>query len=369
MAYTDEVLADSPDIYYRMDETSGTTITDSSGNGNHGTLNGAPPVNYAVTGISDDGNAAMEIGSGDYLSIPYITYTDFTFEFIFKADSLVAHSGGNLGALWMGVGNFDVLKLWTNYLSISTSSGSGFIVPSEDFANDEITHFVLTHSGTTFTLYKNGVNVGSETIAGDFETIWLFRADPGAAHYFSGVVDEIAIYPTALSSTRVAAHAGALSPAPSIPVALARQNEVDMIFDFPQFFGNDRDVKSWSGFLINSIRSAFDRTKEVARTNILYATDESTSIGTGYTEIVSVSLKSSGALVKLEFGTNSAIAVDMKLVRNGVDEIEIIGASGSSVWIDADHEYGVITYSLEVKGGSSSTCTDTYLIATELKGI
>jgi hypothetical protein len=38
MAYEDEVLADLPLIYWRLDETSGTTAADSSGNGNDGTI-------------------------------------------------------------------------------------------------------------------------------------------------------------------------------------------------------------------------------------------------------------------------------------------------------------------------------------------
>ena len=35
--YATEVLADSPAVYWRLDETSGTTATDASGNANHGT--------------------------------------------------------------------------------------------------------------------------------------------------------------------------------------------------------------------------------------------------------------------------------------------------------------------------------------------
>lgn len=36
MGYADEILADSPLVYWRLGESSGTAVTDSSGNGRDG---------------------------------------------------------------------------------------------------------------------------------------------------------------------------------------------------------------------------------------------------------------------------------------------------------------------------------------------
>lgn len=47
MSYDSEVAADSPAIYWKLQETSGTTATDSSGNARHGTYNGTVTTNYA----------------------------------------------------------------------------------------------------------------------------------------------------------------------------------------------------------------------------------------------------------------------------------------------------------------------------------
>jgi len=52
MTLSTEILADSPENYYRLNETSGTTAADSSGNARAGTINGPPSM--AVAGI--DGN-------------------------------------------------------------------------------------------------------------------------------------------------------------------------------------------------------------------------------------------------------------------------------------------------------------------------
>ena len=48
MSYDSEVAADTPAIYWKLQETSGTAATDSSGNARTGTYNGTPATNYAL---------------------------------------------------------------------------------------------------------------------------------------------------------------------------------------------------------------------------------------------------------------------------------------------------------------------------------
>lgn len=48
MSYDSEVAADSPAIYWKLQETSGTSATDSSGNARTGTYNGTVTTNYAL---------------------------------------------------------------------------------------------------------------------------------------------------------------------------------------------------------------------------------------------------------------------------------------------------------------------------------
>ena len=69
----------------------------------------------------------------------------------------------------------------------------------------------VTRSGTTYRLYVNGVQVATAT--GTMVTPTgggRFGAVGGAP--FKGVIDEAAIYPTALSAARIAAHYAAGRP-------------------------------------------------------------------------------------------------------------------------------------------------------------
>ena len=61
--------------HWTMDESSGTSITDSSGNGNTGTKTADGDLN--VTGYNGKKNGAVDFdGSGDYIEIPYSTDLD-----------------------------------------------------------------------------------------------------------------------------------------------------------------------------------------------------------------------------------------------------------------------------------------------------
>lgn len=75
-AYDDTVLALNPVVYLKFDETSGTTASDSSGNGNDGTYNGG--VTLGAAGPAErNGVAAQFDGIDDYVSVPLdLSHTD-----------------------------------------------------------------------------------------------------------------------------------------------------------------------------------------------------------------------------------------------------------------------------------------------------
>src|SRR6266446_7743064 len=71
MSYSATILADNPQAYYRLDETSGTVAHDSSPNGNNGTLP-ASGITYSQPGaIVGDSNTSMLFGASSALSLPY----------------------------------------------------------------------------------------------------------------------------------------------------------------------------------------------------------------------------------------------------------------------------------------------------------
>jgi len=71
-------------------------------------------------------------------------------------------------------------------------------------------HLVLTRSGNTLTLYVNGVSVATAPVVGALNTgngILAFgRRGTDSADYFTGSIDEVAIYNRALTTSQILAH-------------------------------------------------------------------------------------------------------------------------------------------------------------------
>ena len=83
MSYSSEVLTDSPLLYWRFEETSGTSAADSSGNGKTGTYVSSPTL--GATGLISDGVAVGLNGSGQYVYGPASETTTSTTQFSAEA--------------------------------------------------------------------------------------------------------------------------------------------------------------------------------------------------------------------------------------------------------------------------------------------
>jgi hypothetical protein len=68
-SYVSTILGDTPQAYYRMDESSGTRALDVTGHGYHATLSGAYSFGYPGA-IASDTNTAIFFGSGGTLTFP-----------------------------------------------------------------------------------------------------------------------------------------------------------------------------------------------------------------------------------------------------------------------------------------------------------
>jgi hypothetical protein len=72
------------------------------------------------------------------------------------------------------------------------------------------TQLVMTRSGTTLTLYVNGAAVATTTASGPLNTstgmLAIGRTGAVSVDYFKGAIDEVAVYPTALSAATIAEH-------------------------------------------------------------------------------------------------------------------------------------------------------------------
>jgi len=202
-AYESAVLADHPTAYYRLDESSGTTARDSSGNGLDGTYQ--PGVTLGVTGaiLSDPSDTAVS-GSGTILTANGVTAgatgnSPRTFEFWFKTTT---PSGGsnNPSVLWSaGDAAFEIF----NDTQIDLVGSNGNNETSIPYALDDgLWHQVaVAYDGSTAVIYVDGNSVA--TLSPTFATSSSSSISLGP---YTGSYDEFAIYPGALTTAQINAH-------------------------------------------------------------------------------------------------------------------------------------------------------------------
>jgi uncharacterized protein len=199
--------------WYKFDETSGTSASDSSGDGKTATLAGTTGW---VTGRS--GGAVHLDGSSGYVKLPngiLSAVNDFTVAAWVKLDSVPA---------WSRI--FDFGTGTGSYMFLTPNSGSGaarFAITTGGWSTEQQinataalpsgawTHVAVTLSGNTGTLYVNGAVAGTNTgitlrpsSLGTTTNTWLGRSqysDP----YLPGALDNVRLYSRALSATEVAA--------------------------------------------------------------------------------------------------------------------------------------------------------------------
>ena len=237
VSYSTTVLGDGPTSYWRLGERSGKTLADAAGT-NPGTANGGLTLGIAGA-LAGDPDTAVGLGSSSaYVSVPNAANLDFGGDFSVEAwakpnvingiGRAVVHKGAKTG------GN----SSWQYRLSVTSANqwrgtvfvgNSAITVTAPGSATTAWTHLVMTKAGTTLRLYVNGVQVASATVNGTVNTstgiLAIGRTGSSSTDYFDGAVDEVAVYPAALSASRVAAHfAAASGPPPPPPTAAFSAN-------------------------------------------------------------------------------------------------------------------------------------------------
>jgi hypothetical protein len=203
------------ELWYRFEETTGMTTTDQSSRSNTGTLRNFDLKTHRVDGII--GNALRfdgvdsYIDCGDNSTITAICESDFAVSIWFKFPSTLATGTYNLiNNGTSGNGWYYININTSNTLTAYFSSGATVTITGSTTVNDGAWHNVIfTHdsSNTTVYLYLDGSSEGNDTTTSPFssksdENVYI-GATGGSSNYFTGVIDDVRIYDTYLSSTQV----------------------------------------------------------------------------------------------------------------------------------------------------------------------
>jgi hypothetical protein len=210
--------------YYKCESASGTTLQDSSGNGNHGTLVGGTAGYSFPTGKVGKALALMKAGSG-YVSLPPAVFANAT--------NLTIATWVNVTTAqnWQRV--FDVgvnAKLaanpstgtrYMNFVPKNDGTNLAFGISKDGYGNEQILNSAALSTGTwrhvaivlgpgQGTLYVDGAMVSLSTTLllrpadlGTIDYAYLGKSQFTNDPYFDGQIDEFRVYGRALSAAEI----------------------------------------------------------------------------------------------------------------------------------------------------------------------
>lgn len=193
---------DPPVAYWKMDENTGTTANDSSGNGNTGTMTGGTWAPGKVgSAIFFDGNDYINAGSGSSMDLQTFTITTWV-----KS----ATSSGQRTIIGQTTDGGYQLRLEnsTNKIQLN-KQGNVNIFTSPDgsvITNDVWTHIAVSYNAAgNYAAYVNGslVTSGTNDQTLTYSTVTIGRGY-GSGEFFNGHIDDLKIYNYVLSPAQVA---------------------------------------------------------------------------------------------------------------------------------------------------------------------
>lgn len=229
--YADIILADAPIRYHRLDESSGATAFDIAGGAHAGTYSGGFTLGAAGALTGDPDTACAFNGSTARVSIPTTLLPSgnqpFSMECWFK---FAAAPAGNQFLICYGSTTPAAHNAFQLYLTPAGAVqcdvvGTG-VITSAAVAANAYHHVLVTWDGTTLTLYVDGTSRGTSTpgaqaIPTSSTALTIGVNTSATSGFYSGQIDEVAVYGSALSAARASAHFAAGSAGPSGTVASA----------------------------------------------------------------------------------------------------------------------------------------------------
>jgi hypothetical protein len=218
-----------PAGYWKLDDGSGTTVSDASGNGNNGAIVGSPAW---TTGVSA---GALQLDGTSYVTIPSSSTLAINGNAISFGAWYYHTSSADGFILGKTVSDYTYMmelnqgaQQFMVYLQVGgqlKTLGFPNSVPNglAQYVNSWV-HFFVTYDGATIHAYINGIEVANQPASGaitsnsDAFAIGA-RGGDGSWTRFNSKVDEVRVYNRALSAQEVAVLAGVASAPPPPPPA------------------------------------------------------------------------------------------------------------------------------------------------------
>ncbi len=201
--------------HYKLDETSGTTAADSSGNNNTGTVSGNPQ--WATPRAGESGKALVMDGTGDYITAPNTAANNISGTALTLSAWVATHrfdSGSIVGKPWNAASIAE--PIWQYGLEYNSGYGIEFHLGDTTstrhtlnylhLPEDGWEHWAATYDGQFMKLYINGILIKSQAETGSIQArgnTLRIGANGNLTNNFEGGVDDIRIYNRALSQNEI----------------------------------------------------------------------------------------------------------------------------------------------------------------------
>ncbi|MFB3819491.1 MAG: N,N-dimethylformamidase beta subunit family domain-containing protein, partial [Candidatus Methylomirabilales bacterium] len=214
-------------VEYGLNEGTGTTVADSSGSNNPGTVSGAAWTasgRYGAALTFDGVNDRVNVNDSASLDLTTgMTLEAWVYPTALSGWRTVALKERGTGGLAYALYAHDNAPRPAAYINTGTNSDISVTGPAA-LPLSTWSHLAATYDGATLRLYVNGAQVGSRAVAGSIRTSTSpFRIGGNApwGEYFAGRIDEVRVYNRALTATEIQADmtrpvGGADTTAPTI---------------------------------------------------------------------------------------------------------------------------------------------------------
>jgi hypothetical protein len=193
--------------YWNLDEGSGTTAADSSGNGNNGTITGATWTTGKV------GSGALSFDGSNYVKTTNTTFATDTYAVFAWVKPAISTS--SVMSVW-GIGGYNdygnenALAIQSNTVKMCGYNCNGVLTSSGMTIPTDAWSFIgYSRSGSTVTFFVNGATVSKAILypnvpsSGNPFQIGATANNRTVLGYWQGLIDEVRVYNRALSNQEI----------------------------------------------------------------------------------------------------------------------------------------------------------------------